>query len=171
MRSSTISRRIRSVGPFRLARQGLHSSRRVSGPPELYPDPSTLFSVPTSPKDLLAGWTELTLCSRLTNSKPSAIFRLRSLAPPSSQLSGSSPPANLGIEIAPQAQIEDIAARVGSTAEGKGKEVAGRVDVGKVAEKVVKNVRRYTASKRAVIDHGQLFNYLHSFGGGEVALT
>ena len=52
----------------------------------------------------------------------------------------SSPPANLGIEIAPQAQIEEIAARTGTTGEGKGKEVAGKVDVGKVAEKVVKNV-------------------------------
>lgn len=54
-------------------------------------------------------------------------------------------PANLGIEIAPLAQIEAMgigAGAVGSagTAEGKGKEVAERVDVGKVAEKVVKNV-------------------------------
>lgn len=30
---------------------------------------------------------------------------------------------------------------MGGAAEGKGKEVAGKVDVGKVAEKVVKNVR------------------------------
>ena len=30
---------------------------------------------------------------------------------------------------------------IGGGTEGKGKEVAGKVDVGKVAEKVVKNVR------------------------------
>ena len=77
----------------------------------------------------------------LTNAKPSAIFRLRSLAPLNAQSSGPSPPANLGIEIAPQAQIEQVAAQTtASGGEGKGKEVASRVEVGKVAEKVVKNV-------------------------------
>ncbi|ORX36269.1 hypothetical protein BD324DRAFT_628116 [Kockovaella imperatae] len=90
----------------------------------------------------------------LTNAKPSAIFRVRKLVPPSGQSSSSSPPANLGIEIAPQPQIEEIASRLAS-GDMRGKEVAERVDVGKVAEKVVKN----------------LFNYLHSFGGGEVNLT
>lgn len=47
----------------------------------------------------------------------------------------------LGIEIAPQAQIEGtgVGASIGSTG-SKGLEVAQKVDVGKVAEKVVKNV-------------------------------
>lgn len=50
-------------------------------------------------------------------------------------------PANLGIEIAPQAQLEGLLATLDQGDKGKGKEVAERVDVGKVAEKVVKNVR------------------------------
>jgi hypothetical protein len=50
----------------------------------------------------------------------------------------------LGIEIAPLPQLEALLVSLGQGQEGdkgKGKEVAGRVDVGKVAEKVVKNVR------------------------------
>jgi hypothetical protein len=46
----------------------------------------------------------------------------------------------LGIEIAPLAQIEGLGIGAGSTGEAAGKEVAAKVDVGKVAEKVVKNV-------------------------------
>lgn len=79
---------------------------------------------------------------------------------------------------------------------GKGKEVAEKVDVGKVAEKVVKNVSSSSASDKgggslgnkgradlglgvgasgslSDIDIGtdlQLFNYLHSFGG-DIKLT
>jgi hypothetical protein len=37
--------------------------------------------------------------------------------------------------------LEGLAAQLAGQGEGKGKEVAGKVDVGKVAEKVVKNVR------------------------------
>ena len=76
----------------------------------------------------------------LTNAKPSAIYRLRPFLPPDA--GGSSPPAQLGIEVAPLSQVDAVASAAGlSTGESKGKEVAGRVDVGKVAEKVVKNVR------------------------------
>jgi hypothetical protein len=49
----------------------------------------------------------------------------------------------LGIEIAPFAQIEGLGIGVGPAGEAKGKEVAAKVDVGKVADKVVKNVRRW----------------------------
>ena len=53
---------------------------------------------------------------------------------------GESAPASLGIEIAPLAQLEGLMAQT-QAGEGKvGKEVAGRVEVGKVAEKVVRNV-------------------------------
>ena len=80
---------------------------------------------------------------RLTNTKPSAIYRLRPHLPPDAPLpstnSTSGPAANLGIEIAPLPQLEQLLSTLGG--EGKGKEVAGKVDVGKVAEKVVKNVR------------------------------
>ena len=80
---------------------------------------------------------------RLTNTKPSAIYRLRPHLPADAPLpstnttSGSA--ANLGIEIAPLPQLGQLLSNLGG--EGKGKEVAGKVDVGKVAEKVVKNVR------------------------------
>ncbi|KAK1920899.1 hypothetical protein DB88DRAFT_519567 [Papiliotrema laurentii] len=87
----------------------------------------------------------------LTNAKPSAIYRLRPHLPANIP-QGPSPPAQLGIEIAPLPQLEALQAQI--SPEGKGKEVAQRVEVGKVAEKVVKN----------------LFNYLHSFGG-DVKLT
>jgi hypothetical protein len=82
----------------------------------------------------------------LTNAKPSAIYRLRPHLPPDAPLPQSSagPAATLGIEIAPLAQLEGLAASLGG-GEGKGKEVAGKVDVGKVAEKVVKNVRPPTS--------------------------
>lgn len=77
----------------------------------------------------------------LTNSKPSSIYRLRPHLPsdlPPNALA--SPPATLGIEIAPLPQLEALAAQLSAGGEGKGKEIAGKVDVGKVAEKVVKNV-------------------------------
>ncbi|ORY27620.1 hypothetical protein BCR39DRAFT_565640 [Naematelia encephala] len=92
----------------------------------------------------------------LTNTKPSAIFRLRPHLPSSNPQSLPTGTATLGIEIAPAAQIEALLAELGGGEDGKvrGKEVVARVEVGKVAEKVVKN----------------LFNYLHSFGG-EVKLT
>lgn len=79
----------------------------------------------------------------MTNAKPSAIYRLRPHLPPDAPLplDGNTAPANLGIEIAPQAQLEGLLATLGSGDKGKGKEVAERVDAGKVAEKVVKNVR------------------------------
>lgn len=57
-------------------------------------------------------------------------------------------PANLGIEIAPQAQLESLLATLEQGDKGKGKEVAAKVDVGKVAEKVVKNVRRRSIPSR-----------------------
>jgi len=78
----------------------------------------------------------------LTNQKPSAIYRLRPHLPPDAPLPTSTPTpaANLGIEIAPLPQLEQLLSTIGGTSEGKGKEVAGKIDVGKVAEKVVKNV-------------------------------
>ncbi|OWZ62048.1 hypothetical protein AYX14_06721 [Cryptococcus neoformans] len=100
----------------------------------------------------------------LTNTKPSAIFRVRSHLPPNVPIGQPSPPAQLGIEIAPLQQLEAITAGLNQSAsgsgvgmaggDGKGKELVKNVDVGKVAEKVVRN----------------LFNFLHSFGG-ERALT
>ncbi|WWD08783.1 hypothetical protein V865_006896 [Kwoniella europaea PYCC6329] len=92
----------------------------------------------------------------LTNIKPSAIYRLRPHLPPNAPLNQPSPPAQLGIEIAPLSQLESIAAQIAGegAASGKGGEIVKKVEVGKVAEKVVKN----------------LFNYLHSFGG-EIKLT
>ncbi len=77
----------------------------------------------------------------MTNAKPSAIYRLRPLLPPDAQSHIASPPANLGIGIAPLPQLEVLANELGGgEGKGKGKEVVLRVDVGKVAEKVVKNV-------------------------------
>ncbi|OCF78167.1 hypothetical protein I204_00104 [Kwoniella mangroviensis CBS 8886] len=92
----------------------------------------------------------------ITNTKPSAIYRLRPHLPPNAPLNQPSPPAQLGIEIAPLAQLEHIAAQIAGEGAGAGKggELVKKVEVGKVAEKVVKN----------------LFNYLHSFGG-EIKLT
>ncbi|WVQ94687.1 hypothetical protein IAU59_001767 [Kwoniella sp. CBS 9459] len=96
----------------------------------------------------------------LTNAKPSSIFRLRPHLPSSLPQQASAgqltPPAQLGIEIAPLQQLEVIANSLAQASDGagKGKELVKNVDVGKVADKVVKN----------------LFNYLHSFGG-EVKLT
>lgn len=63
-----------------------------------------------------------------------------------------SAPAQLGIEIAPISTVDELAATLKSTS-GQGKETAQKVDVAKVADKVVKN----------------LFNYINSFG--EVKLT
>ncbi|WWC60059.1 uncharacterized protein I303_102622 [Kwoniella dejecticola CBS 10117] len=94
----------------------------------------------------------------LTNNKPSSIYRLRPHLPPNAPINQPSPPAQLGIEIAPLSQPESIAAQLAGQGDaagsGKGGEIVKKVEVGKVAEKVVKN----------------LFNYLHSFGG-EVKLT
>ncbi|ODN86535.1 hypothetical protein L198_07229 [Cryptococcus wingfieldii CBS 7118] len=90
----------------------------------------------------------------LTNGKPSAIFRVRSHLPPGATIGQPSPPAQLGIEVASLAQLEVIQAGLNAATEGKGKEMVRNLDVGKIAEKVVRN----------------LFNYLHSFGG-EGALT
>ncbi|KAK8861226.1 hypothetical protein IAR55_002045 [Kwoniella newhampshirensis] len=95
----------------------------------------------------------------LTNSKPSAIYRLRPHLPPDAPVNRPSPPAQLGIEIAPLPQLEIIAQSLASSSttrggEAKGGQLVKNVDVGKVAEKVIKN----------------LFNYLHSFGG-EIKLT
>lgn len=91
----------------------------------------------------------------LTNQKPSAIYRLRPTLPPDAPLPSSTPSqaANLGIEIAPLQQLENLLSTIGS-GEGKGKEVAGKVDVGKVAEKVVKNVCPFCFIRRvtAILD-------------------
>lgn len=83
----------------------------------------------------------------MTNAKPSAIYRLRPLLPPDIQSNPGipTPLANLGIEIAPLSQLEQLAGTIGSVeGKGKGREVIQNVDVGKVAEKVVKNVRCFS---------------------------
>ncbi|GFZ43018.1 hypothetical protein JCM24511_00736 [Saitozyma sp. JCM 24511] len=93
----------------------------------------------------------------LTNSKPSSIYRLRPHLPsdlPPNALA--SPPATLGIEIAPLPQLEALAAQLSAGGEGKGKEMAGKVDVGKVAEKVVKNVSRLGSRHRGFSGLGGL---------------
>jgi hypothetical protein len=110
----------------------LISSHAPQSPPSLSLDLHPYF-VPSSPR--------LSHPSSLTNSKPSSIYRLRPHLPsdlPPNALA--SPPATLGIEIAPLPQLEALAAQLSAGGEGKGKEIAGKVDVGKVAEKVVKNV-------------------------------
>ncbi|WWC68859.1 uncharacterized protein I206_102795 [Kwoniella pini CBS 10737] len=100
--------------------------------------------------------SEYILLGVLTNNKPSSIYRLRPHLPTNVNINQPSPPAQLGIEIAPLSQLENIAAQLSGSNDntGKGGELVKKVEVGKVAEKVVKN----------------LFNYLHSFGG-EVKLT
>lgn len=70
---------------------------------------------------------------RLTNARPSAIYKV---TPPAAQAQG---PAQVGIEIAPLPAVEALAAQRAASRE-KGAEIAAKVDVGKVAEKVVKNV-------------------------------
>jgi len=110
----------------------------------------------------------------LTNNKPSAIYRLRPHLPQNIP-QGPTAPANLGIEIAPLSQLEALQAQISGGGDGKGKEVAAKVEVGKVAEKIVRNVGAWAQCDRmhdpliAWAD-SQLFNYLHSFGG-EVKLT
>lgn len=94
--------------------------------------------------------TDADLCFRLTNTKPSAIFRVRSHLPSNAPIGQPSPPAQLGIEIAPLPHLEAIAAGLSQSAsasgagapdgDGKGKELVKSLDVGKVAEKVVRNV-------------------------------
>jgi len=117
----------------------------------LFPTPSSIYmqrlsweeqeagSGPRELKDETRGQAN----DSLTNQKPSAIYRLRPHLPPDAPLPTSTPTpaANLGIEIAPLPQLEQLLSTIGGGTEGKGKEVAGKVDVGKVAEKVVKNVR------------------------------
>ena len=108
----------------------------------------------------------------MTNAKPSAIYRLRPLLPLGAQSSSNiqTPPANLGIEISPLPQLEQLAGAIGTGEDkGKGKEVVRNTDVGMVAEKIVKNVRDHPVFIRRR-QHEQLFNYLHSFGG-EIKLT
>ncbi|RSH84450.1 uncharacterized protein EHS24_005971 [Apiotrichum porosum] len=93
----------------------------------------------------------------LTNARPSSIYKVRphlpaGISPATATAAG---PAQLGIEIAAADVVENIGNSLKTaSAAGKNQEVAQRVDIGKVAEKIVKN----------------LFNYLHSFGG-EVKLT
>jgi hypothetical protein len=77
--------------------------------------------------------------SSLANTKPSAIYRVRNHLPSDVSAGSTSPPATLGIEIAPLPQLESLVSNLG-TEGSKGKEIAGKVDIGKVAEKVVKNV-------------------------------
>ena len=146
---STLSRWIRSFSTFRMARERLYTIRSVS--PSLPSFPLILLY----PLSIISCWVMFRHAQadkgRLTNAKPSAIYRLRPHLPPDAPLplNGSTPPANLGIEIAPQAQLESLLTTLEQGDKGKGKEVAERVDVGKVAEKVVKNVR-----------HSQCFSYL-----------
>ncbi|KAL1410285.1 hypothetical protein Q8F55_004291 [Vanrija albida] len=83
----------------------------------------------------------------LTNARPSSIYKVRPHLPPGVSAGTASAPAQLGIEIAPLEQVEAVQVGIKPV---QGKEVAARVDVGKVADKVVKN----------------LFNFLHSFGEG-----
>jgi len=65
---------------------------------------------------------------------------------PSNIPQGQSAPATLGIEIAPLPQLEELHARISgggaaaANGDSTGKEVVQKVEVGKVAEKVVKNV-------------------------------
>ena len=123
---SPISRRIRRIGPLRMAKRRVYPTRRVSRkshPREAREDADR----------------------SLTNNKPSAIYRLRPHLP-SNIPQGQSAPATLGIEIAPISQLEELHARITGGADGagtsgtSGKEVVQKVEVGKVAEKVVKNV-------------------------------
>lgn len=72
--------------------------------------------------------------ARLTNARPSAIYKV---TPPTNQAQG---PAQVGIEIAPLAAVDALVQQRAASRE-KGAEIAAKVDVGKVAEKVVKNVR------------------------------
>ncbi|GMK58146.1 hypothetical protein CspeluHIS016_0501780 [Cutaneotrichosporon spelunceum] len=97
---------------------------------------------------------EYFLLGTLTNARPSAIYKVRGHLPPGVAPGAvANAPAQLGIEVAPLGAV-DTAAQVSAVQTGKGREVAQRVDVSLVAQKIVKN----------------LFNYLHSFGG-DVKLT
>ena len=148
---SAVSRRIRRVGALCMAKRLVHPSWRVRV--EILP------------------WH--TADASLTNNKPSAIYRLRPHLPQNIP-QGPTKPANLGIEIAPLSQLEALQAQISGGGDGKGKEVAAKVEVGKVAEKIVRNVGAW--AQRDGMDpliscaDSQLFNYLHSFGG-EVKLT
>jgi len=123
---SPISRRIWRIGPLRMAKRRVYPSRRVSRK-----------SYPREARE--------DADRSLTNNKPSAIYRLRPHLP-SNIPQGQSAPATLGIEIAPISQLEELHTRITGGADGagtsgtSGKEVVQKVEVGKVAEKVVKNV-------------------------------
>ncbi|CAK9783728.1 DUF775-domain-containing protein [Cutaneotrichosporon oleaginosum] len=97
---------------------------------------------------------EYFLLGTLTNARPSAIYKVRGHLPPGvAPGTVANAPAQIGIEVATIGAVE-TAAQASAEKTGKGREVAQRVDVGLVAQKIVKN----------------LFNYLHSFGG-DVKLT
>ncbi|BEI82324.1 hypothetical protein CcaverHIS002_0301920 [Cutaneotrichosporon cavernicola] len=97
---------------------------------------------------------EYFLLGTLTNARPSAIYKVRGHLPPGvAPGTVANAPAQLGIEVATLGAVE-TAAQASAVQTGKGREVAQRVDVSLVAQKIVKN----------------LFNYLHSFGG-DVKLT
>lgn len=133
--------------------------------------------------------------TRLTNARPSAIYKVRGhLLPGVAPGTVANSPAQLGIEVATLGAVE-TAAQASAAKTGKGREVAQRVDVSLVAGKIVKNVSvgRGGQASRIVLrgfvipspfepsplsnrrgrfptrSH-QLFNYLHSFGG-DVKLT
>jgi hypothetical protein len=144
---STVSRGVWCFGTPCMAWTGLYTAGSVSLPFDL--------SLPCCLANL-HNVSSLRYHS-LTNNKASAIYRLRphlpsNTPPPSTP----SPPANLGIEIAPLAQLEPLLAQlnggltISGEAKGKGKEIAEKVDVSKVAEKVVKNVSGPRKSSRGM---------------------
>ncbi len=78
--------------------------------------------------------------SSLTNARPSAIYKVRGHLPPGvAPGTVANAPAQLGIEVATIGAVE-TAAQASAVQTGKGREVAQRVDVGMVAQKIVKNV-------------------------------
>ncbi|EKD01306.1 sulfite reductase [Trichosporon asahii var. asahii CBS 8904] len=83
------------------------------------------YAWPNAPNDWIA-------LGGLTNARPSAIYKVN---PPTNQAQG---PAQVGIEIAPLAAVDALVQQRAASRE-KGAEIAAKVDVGKVAEKVVKN--------------------------------
>ncbi|KAH8090327.1 hypothetical protein HD553DRAFT_302146 [Filobasidium floriforme] len=112
----------------------------------------------------------------LTNDRPSSIYRVRPFQPQPQAQDPSLMTATLGIQIVPLDQVQAIAASLktpgtidaagSGSASGTGATNtagalvragtgAGSTDVGRIAEKIVKN----------------LFNYLHSFEGAPQTLT
>ncbi|EJT47665.1 hypothetical protein A1Q1_03442 [Trichosporon asahii var. asahii CBS 2479] len=118
------------------------------------------YAWPNAPNDWIA-------LGGLTNARPSAIYKVN---PPTNQAQG---PAQVGIEIAPLAAVDALVQQRAASRE-KGAEIAAKVDVGKVAEKVVKNEREERGDSpvlaarcsllAAHVADVQLWNYLHSFG-------